>query len=472
MISRPKNLLPFLICCWWAAAPTPAAGAIQVKTLEYGPHEDQVLDLYTAVPLPDEPMPTVVLAHGGLWQAGSRSELDTLCRNIVSQSDGAIACASIDYRLSDDLGGVCTGTGKDTYTDQARDFALAYTMLQNSAEIHRLDPGRMHVGGHSAGAHLAQTINLRWSEFAKPCNRPDGCPAARSAIGLEGIYDIPAWNDYDASRWDSHFACATRRAFGAPGPSPAACVDGELGERCWDAGSPIYLAENSVDLGIKPAGDVLLIHSPGDDWADIADASNFGDALETAFPEIDVVIDTGGTCAVGQHNIVLRETALADCVISFVNERVIPAPTQGLVTPGMNDAWFDPLTNGQGFFINVFPEIEQMFVGWFTYETERPPENQSAILGEPGHRWLTAQGPYDGDTAELTIYLTKGGRFDTGEPEAETDSSGYGTMTIEFAGCNEALVSYEIDSLGLFGEIPIVRIVQDNVDLCEALAGQ
>jgi hypothetical protein len=168
----------------------------------------------------------------------------------------------------------------------------------------------------------------------------------------------------------------------------------------------------------------------------------------------------------------LHETSLADCVINFVLGETPAATTPGLITPGMNDAWFDPSTNGQGFFINVFPETGQMFVGWFTYDTERPPENQSAILGEPGHRWLTAQGPYEGDTAELTIYLTRGGRFDMEHPEAETEFSGYGTMTIEFAGCNEALVSYEIPSLGLSGDIPIVRIAEDNVALCEALAGQ
>ena len=467
----PKKLLLFCICCGWAALSTPVA-ALQVKTLAYGPHEEQVLDLYTAVPLSDEPMSTVVLAHGGLWQAGSRSDLSTLCSNIVSQSNGAVACASIGYRLSDDLGGLCTGTGKDTYTDQVRDLALTYSMLQSTAESHGLDPRRMHVGGHSAGAHLAQTINLRWPEFARPCDRADGCPPALSAIGLEGIYSIPAWNDYDAFRWQSYFSCATRKAFGAPGPSPAACMDAGLGERCWDAGSPLHLAKNASDLGIQPAGDALLIHSPGDDWADIAGTRDFGDSLETAFPDMDVVTDTTGTCAVGPHNIVLRETSLADCVISFVLERDSSGDTPGSINPGMSDAWYDPSTNGQGFFIHVFPEVQQMFVGWFTFDTERPSDNQPAIIGEPGHRWLTAQGPYEGNTAELTIYLTKGGRFDTGQHEAEIDSAVYGTMTVEFSGCDEALLSYEITALGLAGGLPVVRVAPENVSLCEAFSRQ
>ena len=104
-----------------------------------------------------------------------------------------------------------------------------------------------------------------------------------------------------------------------------------------------------------------------------------------------------------------------------------------------------------------------MFVAWFTYDTERPPEDVQAILGEPGHRWLTAQGPYSGDTASLTIYLTEGGVFDAAEPPAQNSGVGYGTMTIEFSDCTQGLVTYEIDSPEVSGTIPIQRIVNDNV---------
>ncbi len=137
---------------------------------------------------------------------------------------------------------------------------------------------------------------------------------------------------------------------------------------------------------------------------------------------------------------------------------------------GLNDAWFNPATDGQGFFIIVFPEIKQVFLAWFTYDTERPAEDVVAILGEPGHRWLTAQGPYDGNTANLTIFVTEGGVFDAAEPAASTDLAGDGTMTLEFADCTEGLVNYEITSLGISGEIPIQRIVPDKIALCEALA--
>jgi plastocyanin len=160
---------------------------------------------------------------------------------------------------------------------------------------------------------------------------------------------------------------------------------------------------------------------------------------------------------------------------SFMNGRITvqgEADAAFQINPGLNDAWFNLATNGQGFLITVFPDIKEMFVAWFTFDTVRPAENVTAFLGEPGHRWLTAQGSYEGDTANLTIYVTKGGVFDSAEPAASADLDGDGTMTLEFADCENGLVNYEITSLGISGEIPIQRIVLDNVPLCESLEEQ
>jgi hypothetical protein len=138
------------------------------------------------------------------------------------------------------------------------------------------------------------------------------------------------------------------------------------------------------------------------------------------------------------------------------------------INPGLNDAWYNRAMSGQGFLLTVFPDRKEMFLAWFTFDTQRPPEDAVALLGEPGHRWLTAQGPYDGDTAELTIFVTEGGVFDAIEPVAKTDLAGDGTLTIQFADCYAGLVSYEITSLGISGEIPIERTALDNIPLCES----
>ena len=139
-----------------------------------------------------------------------------------------------------------------------------------------------------------------------------------------------------------------------------------------------------------------------------------------------------------------------------------------VINAGLNDAWYDPATNGQGVLLTVFPDRKEMFLAWFTYDTERPAEGVEAGLGEPGHRWLTAQGPYDGPTATLTVYSTEGGVFDSPEPAAV--SAPVGTMTVEFADCYEGLITYDITAAGVSGEIPIERITNDNTALCETLS--
>ena len=145
-----------------------------------------------------------------------------------------------------------------------------------------------------------------------------------------------------------------------------------------------------------------------------------------------------------------------------------PVPETVTINSGMTDAWFNEPTDGQGMLIIVWENIEFMFMAWFTFDTERPPEDVMAILGEPGHRWLTAQGPYTGDTATLDVFLTSGGVFDSAEPRAITDQEPIGTVTIKWTGCNAAIATYDIPSLGLMGDIPIERIVLENVPLCEA----
>jgi acetyl esterase/lipase len=294
---------------------------LEVVTLSYGNDDAQTLDLFLPQPRSVEPLPTLVLAHGGLWQAGSKHALAGLCQQVVAGGGGSLACASIDHRLSQDLGGTCMG-GPATYEEQLRDFGAAVTLLQNQAEQHGLDPTRMFVGGHSAGGHLAHALNLRWDEFAGPCSDEGGCPRAIAAIGIEGIYDIAAWDAYDQAFWNGQFSCATHKAFGDPPGSPTPCTASGLGARsgraCWEIGSPTYLASHAAELGLVGSGHALIIHSPADDWVDIAQASAFGDALAAGFPNRTVIVSDAGACAVGSHNELLDEPALAGCLVNFV----------------------------------------------------------------------------------------------------------------------------------------------------------
>jgi len=137
------------------------------------------------------------------------------------------------------------------------------------------------------------------------------------------------------------------------------------------------------------------------------------------------------------------------------------------INAGLNDAWFEPATAGQGFFINVFPDRGELYLSWFTWDTERP-DNPVAALGDPGHRWLTAQGAYASGVADLQVTLTRGGRFDRVDPAPQSTPAG--TLRIAFSDCRQALVTYRFPELGLAGQVPLRRVTDDNVALCEALS--
>jgi hypothetical protein len=138
------------------------------------------------------------------------------------------------------------------------------------------------------------------------------------------------------------------------------------------------------------------------------------------------------------------------------------------INAGLNDAWYDPATAGQGFLMTVYEDLQIMFLAWFTFDTERPPEGAAANLGEPGHRWLTAQGPFEGNRAILDITVSEGGVFDSVDPVPGNRADG--TIELVFESCTAGIVNYEIDSLGLQGAIPVQRIANDNVALCDLLS--
>ena len=140
------------------------------------------------------------------------------------------------------------------------------------------------------------------------------------------------------------------------------------------------------------------------------------------------------------------------------------------INAGLSDAWYDPATDGQGFFIIVLPVLQKVFLSWFTYDVERPPQDVAAMLGDPGHRWLTAFGDISGDTATLDVDVSSGGVFLSGQPVPTHQPDG--TITVQFSDCMHGEVIYDISSVGLSGLVPIQRIANDNVELCEALLAQ
>ena len=97
------------------------------------------------------------------------------------------------------------------------------------------------------------------------------------------------------------------------------------------------------------------------------------------------------------------------------------------INAGMDGAWFDPATSGQGFFIDSHPDPEGgnlLFVSWFTYG------NSTAS----GQRWLTALGSFTGSVADIDVHETTGGNFN--DPQVPSTTK-VGTMSIDFTDCRQ-----------------------------------
>ena len=158
-----------------------------------------------------------------------------------------------------------------------------------------------------------------------------------------------------------------------------------------------------------------------------------------------------------------------DMGCNSVNQVLGGAPLSR-INAGLNDAWFNPETNGQGFFLTVYPQIEQVFISWYTYELERPDDSVTAQLGDPGHRWLTAQGDFIDNQAILEVWVASAGVFDSSQPEARLAPDGQ--LILDFQACNEGTVTSDIPSVDRQGMIPIERVALDNVSLCYTLEKQ
>jgi cyclophilin family peptidyl-prolyl cis-trans isomerase len=229
----------------------------------------------------------------------------------------------------------------------------------------------------------------------------------------------------------------------------------------------INLADNSANLDNQNGGFTVFARVIGDGMA-VADAISQlpiidADGIDAStFNDLPVIDYSGGKIV--EENLVM--TAVSE-------KQATQQPPGFVMNAGLNDAWYNPITDGQGFFITVFPDLGVVNLAWFTYDTELPAEGIGASLGDAGHRWLTAIGTVDGDSAVLTIDFTSGGLFDTASEVQHTDPPGAdGTITLSFADCNSGLVEYDITSINKQGSVPIQRVANDNIALCETLTGE
>ncbi|MBT8061313.1 MAG: FG-GAP repeat protein, partial [Gammaproteobacteria bacterium] len=198
----------------------------------------------------------------------------------------------------------------------------------------------------------------------------------------------------------------------------------------------------------------------GDTFGDAVDLD--GDRMAIGASRANGV--AGGLDADQEDNSVLSSGAVY--VFSGVGQAQIVAINQG-----MNDAWVSEQAPLQGLFFTVYENLGVFFLSWFSFDSQVPVAGPVAVFGAEDQRWVTGSGTFLGNTATLSAELTSGGAFNTDTPLAMQDGA-YGTITIVFNSCNEAVLTYNFPGPGLSGQMTLTRVLPSNVPLCESLQTQ
>jgi hypothetical protein len=134
-----------------------------------------------------------------------------------------------------------------------------------------------------------------------------------------------------------------------------------------------------------------------------------------------------------------------------------------IVNQGLSSSWYYPETSGSGLFLDIRPDDQFVFMGWFTHDFT----DGDRSVNDNGTRWFTASGYFNANQLNLDVYETSGGLFNNSQEVVNTN---VGTVTIDFENCKNAIMTYSFtDDSNLNGEFPIKRVMDGTEILCEYL---
>jgi acetyl esterase len=129
---------------------------IPVTAAGPGPERQIAARAYAPVAVGGEPRPALIFFHGGGFVVGSLDSHDGLCRLICAE--GNLRVIAIDYRLAPE----------HIYPAALDDAFAATQWISANATQLGIDPGRIAVGGDSAGGMLAALV----TQLARDKNGP------------------------------------------------------------------------------------------------------------------------------------------------------------------------------------------------------------------------------------------------------------------------------------------------------------
>jgi acetyl esterase/lipase len=166
--------------------------------LRYGDHPDQVADVHLPPRVSAERMQAgaetifAIFLHGGFWRSAYGREHTAPLAEALAAA-GFVVCAP-EYRRTGQPGGGWPGTFDDVAAAVDR---LPGLVAQATGGV--VDVGRIVIGGHSAGGHLAIWVASR-HRLPVGSRWRTARPARTSVVALAGVSDLTACFDQRLGR--------------------------------------------------------------------------------------------------------------------------------------------------------------------------------------------------------------------------------------------------------------------------------
>ncbi len=156
---------------WYAAESAKARARLELRRgVAYGPGEDETLDIFPAA-VPGAPVHVHV--HGGRWSVFTKEDMSFIAPTFV---ESGAACVVLDFSC----------IPKVRIPAMVEQVKRAIAWVHANAAGFGGDPERIHLSGHSSGAHLAGVALL--TDWKKEFNLPRD--SLKSGLLVSGMYDL------------------------------------------------------------------------------------------------------------------------------------------------------------------------------------------------------------------------------------------------------------------------------------------
>jgi arylformamidase len=156
---------------WYAAESAKARAKLEFRrSVRYGPGEDETLDIFPAAAAG---APVHVHVHGGRWSVFTKEDMSFIAPTFVA---AGAACVVLDFSC----------IPKVRIPAMVEQVKRAIAWVHANAASFGADAQRVHLSGHSSGAHLAGVALLTdWEgEFGLPSD------TVKSGLLISGMYDL------------------------------------------------------------------------------------------------------------------------------------------------------------------------------------------------------------------------------------------------------------------------------------------